>query len=86
MNRLKSIIVGALLAASQGIAAVFNRNVTAPHVTNAPKFAPAESRKRGFRTGIKGMASSNNTRYGATLKAHFDNQRGYSKARREVAA
>jgi hypothetical protein len=77
MNRIKSIITSIIGLA--GLATIFNRNVTAGHVTGAHPSAPAHlnkpSHKRGYRTGIKSVASSNNTRFGAGLKEHFDRTR-----------
>jgi hypothetical protein len=85
-NILKSMLVAALLGV-QGLASRFNTNATAPHVVpGAP--GGIERRKRGFRTGIKGVANSNNTEFGANLKAHFDRQRfgTAARARKAVAA
>lgn len=75
MKSRTSIIARILMAT--GLAAIFNRNVTAPHVSvnhaaQNPITLVYRGRKPGYRTGIKGMASSNNTRSGSALKAHFD--------------
>lgn len=70
-NLLKSLIVSALLATAK-LGATFNRNVTAPHLA----VQPIRTRHRGgYSTGIKGVANTNNTSYGASLKAHFDAKR-----------
>lgn len=66
-NILKSMLIATLLGAAS-LASKFNTNVSAPIVGNVP--APAS--KRRFRTGIKGMASSNFTRYGRGLQNQFD--------------
>lgn len=73
-----SAITAAIIGMSLSIAATFNRNVTGPSITAGPVHVrPSQNRgRRAFTTGIKGMASSNNTRYGASLKNHFDSKRG----------
>lgn len=86
LGRIKAHIITALLAARTSLASVFNRNVTAPHVAAAPIAAPR--RKKGFQTGIKGVASSNNTQYGYGLREHFAKARMTAikaKARRTAA-
>lgn len=73
-NILKSIIVGALLSIA-GLASKFNTNASAASVQVGRAPATKNQRRPSFRTGIKGVAGTNNTRYGAGLKAHFDAKR-----------
>ncbi len=77
-NILKSLIVSALLSV-QSLASKFNTNVSAPHV-KTQVYEPQPGRKKGYRTGIKGIANTNNTEFGANLKAHFDSKRKQAKA------
>lgn len=72
--------IATVLIGVQTLAQKFNTNVTGPAIKAAPVFATR--RKPAFRTGIKGIASTNNTRYGAGLRAHFQT----AASRRAVAA
>lgn len=87
MNRFKRILNS--FFAAVGLAAIFNTNASAGHVTVAHPTGPNPlnigRRNRGFRTGIKSVASSNNTRFGAALKFHFDQQRAAAKSRKAAA-
>jgi hypothetical protein len=71
-NILKSMIVAALLGVS-GLAARFNTNASAPSIVQVPA-APRRSKDK--RRHIKGMKSSNFSRYGRGLQNHFDGVRG----------
>ena len=68
----KVAILGALmLSASQSFAAQFNHMITPTRVPPAPVgFVGNRHRGGGFSCGIKGMASSNFTRFGADIAAN----------------
>lgn len=75
---MKSKIISAIVGSLMGLAARFNMNVTHGHVQAAgPALAyiPSLRRSKGFTTGIKGIASTNNTQYGAGLREHFRQER-----------
>jgi len=70
MKKFKApMLIGAAMGMS--FAARFNAMMTPLHIAMALAEA-TPARKKGFRTGIKGMKSSNSTSYGAGLKTHFD--------------
>lgn len=62
---------------AQNLAQKFNTNSTGPTIKVQGAVDPANfatSRKPAFRTGIKGIKGTNNTRYGAVLRHHFDSK------------
>ena len=74
-NSLKLKLSAVATFISRGVTTLankFNVNVTAPNIAEYhahPALAP--QRVRGFRTGIKGIAGTNNTKYGDGLRAYF---------------
>lgn len=66
-------IISRIIGAVVSMASAFNRNVTGPNITAGPVHVrPVQTRgRRPFKTGIKGVANTNNTRSGAELKSYF---------------